>query len=38
MFWVWVFGLLLFLPGVLAFVWDFLVGRPAAEAPAPAAA
>jgi len=35
-FWVWAAGLVLFLPGVLAFLWDFLGGKPAAR-PAPAA-
>ncbi|HVO35292.1 MAG TPA: cbb3-type cytochrome c oxidase subunit I [Gemmatimonadales bacterium] len=35
-FWVWAAGLVLFLPGVLAFLWDFLAGKPAVQ-PAPAA-
>jgi nitric oxide reductase subunit B len=33
-FWVWVFGLVAFLPGVVAFLWDFLAGKPAEAAPA----
>ena len=28
-FWVWLIGLVVFLPGVVAFVWDFLAGKPA---------
>lgn len=37
MFWVWAFGLVIFLPGVLVFLWDFLAGKPAVPAvPAPA--
>jgi nitric oxide reductase large subunit len=34
-FWVWAFGLVVFLPGVLAFLWDFLVGQPPAQRRAP---
>jgi nitric oxide reductase subunit B len=34
-FWVWAAGLVVFLPGVLLFVWDFFAGRPE-PAPAPA--
>lgn len=34
LFWVWAFGLVMFLPGVLAFLWDFLAGKPAVQAPA----
>jgi nitric oxide reductase subunit B len=30
-FWVWAFGLVAFLPGVVAFLWDFLAGRPAQQ-------
>ena len=30
-FWVWAAGLVLFLPGVLAFLWDFLAGKPAVQ-------
>jgi nitric oxide reductase subunit B len=29
MFWVWALGLVVFLPGVLVFLWDFLAGKPA---------
>lgn len=35
-FWVWAFGLVVFLPGVVAFLWDFLARRPALQAPAQA--
>lgn len=30
-FWVFASGLLLFLPGVVVFLWDFLAGKPAAQ-------
>jgi nitric oxide reductase subunit B len=30
-FWVWACGLVIFLPGVIAFLWDFLAGRPAVQ-------
>ena len=30
-FWVGVFGLIAFLPGVGVFLWDFLAGKPAAS-------
>jgi len=30
-FWVWACGLALFLPGVVAFLWDFLAGRPSPQ-------
>jgi nitric oxide reductase subunit B len=29
LFWVWAVGLVVFLPGVVAFMWDFLAGKPA---------
>jgi nitric oxide reductase subunit B len=29
LFWVWAAGLVVFLPGVLVFLWDFLASRPA---------
>ena len=29
LFWVGAFGLAVFLPGVVAFLWDFLAGKPA---------
>ena len=35
-FWVWLFGLAVFLPGVVVFLWDFLAGKPAEAAPAAA--
>ncbi len=35
MFWVWAAGLVVFFPGVLAFMWDFLAGRPPAESAPP---
>jgi len=35
-FWVWAAGLVLFLPGVLVFLWDFLAGKPALQPPAAA--
>jgi hypothetical protein len=28
LFWVWAVGLVVFLPGVLVFLWDFLAGKP----------
>jgi nitric oxide reductase subunit B len=38
LFWVWAAGLVVFLPGVVLFLWDFLAGKPpAGEAAHPAA-
>jgi nitric oxide reductase subunit B len=34
LFWVWAIGLVVFLPGVLVFLWDFLAGKPARAAAA----